>query len=240
MGAKKRVKPSDIEKLYKEQAQEYSHFADSSFSWLYLEKPVLDKVLAPFTNKHPKILDAGCGSGRVLRYLLSRNINSNDIVGVDICEDMLAIARKNAPNVTTVRSDLVTISLKSHFDLILCTHVLHYLDSNDYKRALRNLYKLLNPDGTLLLVLTHPVRTTRHNLENYFLRDWIVDHTPWGTNSPLFLRPISDMVNEVIRTGFTVKSLEEPSVPAGAEKSDPHNYAKYSCCPSRIAVIAIK
>ena len=89
-------------------------------------------------------------------------------------------------------------------------------------------------------VITHPVRTTRHNLSEYFKRDWIIDHTPWGTTAPLFLRPVCDIVNETINAGFSIKLLEEPNVPPEAKKSDLVNYLKYSCCPSRVAVVAIK
>jgi ubiquinone/menaquinone biosynthesis C-methylase UbiE len=61
---KLKFKPSDIEKLYKDQAVEYSDFANSSFSWLYLEKPLMDKVMSMVSVKNPKVLDAGCGMGR--------------------------------------------------------------------------------------------------------------------------------------------------------------------------------
>lgn len=69
---------------------------------------------------------------------------------------------------------------------------------------------------------------------------WLYLEKPWGTTSPLFLRPVADIVNETIKAGFTIKSLEEPSVPLAAKKADHVNYLKYSFCPSRIAVIATK
>ncbi len=135
---------------------------------------------------------------------------------------------------------MTKLKIKDHFDLITCTHVLHYLGEEDFIKALKNFYSLLNPGGVLFFVITHPVRTTRHNLSEYFKRDWIVDHTPWNTVSPLFLRPVCDIVNETIKAGFSIKSLEEPDVPLEAKSADLTNYLKYSCCPSRVAVVAIK
>ena len=38
--------PSDIEKLYKDQAIKYTDFANESFSWKYIEKPLIDNVLS--------------------------------------------------------------------------------------------------------------------------------------------------------------------------------------------------
>lgn len=242
MAVKQRVnfRPTDIEKLYKNQAKSYSDYADDSFSWLYLEKPLLDKVLSSTLTKTSKILDAGCGPGRTLRYLLDKKIPKENIFGVDICNDMLLMAKKNAPEVKTIKADLAKFNIKDRFDIIICTHVLHYLGESGFRKTLANLFRLLKKGGTLLFVITHPVRTTRHNLAEYFKRDWIVDHTPWGTTSPLFLRPVTDIVNETIRAGFTIKSLEEPTVPLRAKKADLVNYLKYVCCPSRVAVIATK
>lgn len=240
MTQKLKFNPADIEKLYKDQALEYSNFANESFSWNYLEKPLLDKFLSSISSKNPRVLDAGCGMGRTLRYLLDKKIPKENIVGVDISNEMLTIAKKDVPEVKTIKSDLAKFEMKDKFDVIICTHVLHYLDEVGFKKTLRNFYKLLKPQGILIFVITHPVRTTRHNLAEYFKRDWIVDHTPWGTTSPLFLRPVSDIVNETIKAGFTIRSLEEPNVPLSAKKSDLTNFLKYSCCPSRIAVVASK
>lgn len=240
VGQKLRFKPSDIAKLYKDQAAQYSDFANGSFSWHYLEKPLIDSVLSLISNKNPKILDAGCGMGRTLKYLLDKKVSKENIIGVDISGEMLSIAKKNVPQIKTIKSDLTKLSMKDRFDLIICTHVLHYLDEVDFSKTLSNFYGLLQNGGILFFVITHPVRTTRHNLADYFKRDWIVDHTPWSTTSPLFLRPVADIVNETIKAGFTIKSLEEPSVPLQAQKVDLDNYLKYSCCPSRVAVIAQK
>jgi SAM-dependent methyltransferase len=240
MNQKLRFIPSDIEKLYTDQAQEYSNSADDAFDWLYLEKPLLDNVLTSALTRNSKILDAGCGTGRTLKYLLSKKIPKRNIVGVDICNEMLLLANKNAAGVKTLKSDLVKFDTKDRFDVIICIHVFHYLDEIGFEKTLKNFHRLLKEGGTLFFIITHPARTTRYNLSEYFKRDWIVDHTPWGTTSPLFLRPISDIVNETIKAGFVIKSLEEPSVPLRAKRADLVNYLKYACCPSRIAVIAKK
>lgn len=218
----------------------YSNSADDAFDWLYLEKPLLDNVLSSVLTKNSKILDAGCGTGRTLKYLLGKDVSVNNIVGVDISNAMLLLANKNAAGVKTIKSDLVRFDTKDRFDIIICVHVLHYLNEIDFEKTLRNFYRLLKKGGTLFFIVTHPIRTTRHNLSEYFKRDWIVDHTPWGTTSPLFLRPISDIVNGTIKAGFEIKSLEESHVPLKAKEVDLVNYLKYACCPSRVAVIAKK
>jgi SAM-dependent methyltransferase len=233
-------KPADIAKLYKDQAVEYDKFVKESFSTRYLELPLVGNILSELTSKPIKILDAGCGSGIILKYLVNKNHPVKNIIGIDNSNEMLALARKNAPGIKILKSDITKSELKDKFDLIICNQVMHYLDDKDFRKALNNFYRLLNPGGILLFIITHPVRTARHNLAEYFKRDWIIDHTPWGTASPLFLRPVSDMVNETIKAGFLIKSLTEPVVPPKTKDLDLNNYLKYSSCPSLVAVAAMK
>ncbi len=97
MAQKLAFKPADIAQLYKDQALKYSSFANDSFSWHYLEKPLLDKLLSSLSFKKPKVLDAGCGMGRTLKYLVDKKIPKENITGVDISSEMLVIANKNSP-----------------------------------------------------------------------------------------------------------------------------------------------
>lgn len=240
MATKTKFTKSDVKKLYKSQAKKYAEYAPDSFSWRYLEKPLIDKLFSKGLKKSAKILDAGCGTGRLLSYLTKSKVQAKNIIGVDFSPEMLSIARENNPKVKIVESDLSHFNSATKFDLIICAHVMHFLDKTGYKKTLENFYTLLGPNGRLFVVLTHPFRTVRRDLSQYFKRDWIVDHTPWGTKSPLFLRPISDIVNGVIDAGFTIQSLEETSIPNSAQKVDPDNYQKYSLCPSRIAILAKK
>src|SRR5574338_1119724 len=62
------------------------------------------------------VLDAGCGTGRVGRELARRGI---DVAGVDIDPEMLATARRKAPDVAWHAADLATIDLGRAFDAIV-------------------------------------------------------------------------------------------------------------------------
>lgn len=240
MNSKPNFTKSDVKKVYQSQAKKYAEFAPDSFSWRYLEKPLIDKLFSKNLKKSAKILDAGCGTGRLLSYLTKSKVQPKNITGVDFSPEMLSVAKENNPKVKLIQSDLSLFKSSGKFDLIICTHVLHYLNKMSYKKTLENFYQLLNPSGRIFIVLTHPFRTVRRDLSQYFKRDWIIDSTPWGTSSPLFLRPVSDIVNGIIESGFIIQSLEESSLPKSAQKADPENYQKYSLCPSRIAIMAVK
>lgn len=149
--------PSDIKAIYNDQAISYLNFTQKDFGWDYLERPLLDKVLSlKSLPKNPRILDAGCGMGRTLRYLIDKGIPNANIVGIDISNEMLIMAQKNVPEVRTINADVLRFSTKERFDLIICVHVLHYLDSEGYQKALLNFYKLLNSGGILFFIITHP------------------------------------------------------------------------------------
>ena len=62
------------------------------------------------------VLDAGCGTGRVAIELARHGI---EVVGADVDASMLATARRQAPDITWVASDLTTLDLGRTFDLVV-------------------------------------------------------------------------------------------------------------------------
>ena len=64
-----------------------------------------------------RVLDAGCGTGRVAVRLTELGY---DCVGVDADPEMLAEARRGAPDLAWVLADLATLDLPDHgFDLVV-------------------------------------------------------------------------------------------------------------------------
>lgn len=62
------------------------------------------------------VLDAGCGTGRVAIELARHGI---DVVGADVDGSMLATARRAAPALTWVESDLAALDLGRTFDVVV-------------------------------------------------------------------------------------------------------------------------
>lgn len=94
------------------------------------------------------VLDAGCGTGRVARELARRGA---DTVGVDIDADMLATARRKAPELPWVCADLATVDLGRTFDVVLLAgNVMIFLAPGSEGAVLMNLARHLAPDGRLV------------------------------------------------------------------------------------------
>jgi SAM-dependent methyltransferase len=62
------------------------------------------------------VLDAGCGTGRVAIELARRGV---EVVGADLDRSMLAAARRRAPELDWVESDLADLDLARTFDVVV-------------------------------------------------------------------------------------------------------------------------
>jgi ubiquinone/menaquinone biosynthesis C-methylase UbiE len=102
-----------------------------------------------------KILDAGCGSGIVSRYLSKRFPNAK-IFGCDASTDRIEKAKQAASKVTSLeisQQDLTHLTYRTNeFDGIVCRFVLEHLPPTVRDQALHELMRCLKPKGTLCLV----------------------------------------------------------------------------------------
>lgn len=95
-----------------------------------------------------RVLDAGCGTGRMAIELARRGI---DIIGVDLDEVMLSQARAKAPHLDWRLGDLSTILLEGSFDaIVLAGNVMIFLTPGTEAITLANLTQYLKPGGLLV------------------------------------------------------------------------------------------
>lgn len=95
------------------------------------------------------VLDAGCGTGRVAMELAARGI---DVVGVDLDDDLLAHARRRAPDLDWRVADLATLDLGRRFDVIVqAGNVLNYCRPEDRAAMVTAAAAHLAPGGRLVI-----------------------------------------------------------------------------------------
>ncbi len=97
-----------------------------------------------------RVLDAGCGTGRVAIELARRGFS---VVGVDADAGMLAAARAKASELPWIEADLADLgdSLDAEFDLIVMAgNVMIFLAPGTEARVLRELSGRLAADGVLV------------------------------------------------------------------------------------------
>ena len=111
------------------------------------------KVLARISLLgHERVLDAGCGTGRLTRDLLEA-LPNGQVVALDVSQNMIAAARAYLEpdfkhRVEFVCCDLLDLSFESEFDGIVSTASFHWV--HDHQQLLRNLYRALRPGGWLV------------------------------------------------------------------------------------------
>lgn len=107
-----------------------------------------------------RILDAACGNGRYSRFLLRHADADALITSFDLSPRMLlrARARLHCQRVSHAVADLTRLPYAdAAFDAVVCGWVLEHLP--DPRPGLRELARVLQPDGKLLLLSTEDTLT---------------------------------------------------------------------------------
>ncbi len=100
-----------------------------------------------------KVLDIACGTGEFERLLLNKN-PTQKIIGVDISENMLNVARKKYQaysNIKFEQASAHSLPFNSHyFDVVVCANSFHFFDKPQV--ALREIKRVLKPDGKVIIL----------------------------------------------------------------------------------------
>jgi SAM-dependent methyltransferase len=95
------------------------------------------------------LLDVACGTGTHILYLQDKY----QAMGLDISEEMLAIAREKCKGVEFIQSDMVTMDIDRRFDVITCLFgSIGYLTTHDdLVKAINAFSKHLVTGGVLII-----------------------------------------------------------------------------------------
>jgi SAM-dependent methyltransferase len=96
-----------------------------------------------------RVLDVACGTGAVARRASASDAT---VVGVDLNDGMLALARQLAPSARFVPGDAAALPFPAHsFDLVYCQQGLQFMA--DPAAALRSMFQVLRPGGRIAVAL---------------------------------------------------------------------------------------
>lgn len=113
---------------------------------------ILDQILKGRYNSSTKILDAGCGSGRNLKWFYNNNY---EVYGIDVKSDSIKkckeIYAKQANHFTEAPLEEIPFEANS-FDHVICNAVLHFAkDLSHYLEMFSELLRILKPGGSLFI-----------------------------------------------------------------------------------------
>jgi SAM-dependent methyltransferase len=113
---------------------------------------------------HSAVLDLGCGAGRHSLALGERGFR---VVGYDLSEDLLAVARQEGDTrwfpIEFVRGDMRTLPYEAEFDAVISYFSsFGYFDDIDNVRVLAQVVQALKFDGKFLLDVNNRDATLQH------------------------------------------------------------------------------
>jgi 2-polyprenyl-3-methyl-5-hydroxy-6-metoxy-1,4-benzoquinol methylase len=102
-------------------------------------------------SSRDKVLDAGCGNGRLLDYVL---LTPENYLGLDNSNSLLQIAKERYPQFKFLKKDLNHLDevTEKDFSVVFCSAVIIHIPSRANRlKLLENLYKLSNPEAKLII-----------------------------------------------------------------------------------------
>ena len=186
---------------------------------ILIEQPAMYKLLPDPNGK--SVLDLGCGFGENCLDFVRRG--ARRVVGIDVSENMLALAKTEAddPRIEYRNMDMRHLNeLDECFDLIYSSLAFHYVENFD--RLCRDIFARLHEGGTLLFSQEHPLNTTN----GFFNKDEtgsVTSYTVYDYNRPgkrvtnwfvdgveKYHRPMGEIMTSVARAGFVIEEVCEP------------------------------
>lgn len=126
--------------------------------FLGMGKSFYEKAVAGINlSSKMRILDLGCGTGKLIFTLAKRSPVDVEFYGCDYSPEQTAYANElkrqfsHEISITTGSMDELSYP-DNHFDLILCCMALHAVTNEFHKSTIENAARMLHPDGRFVLV----------------------------------------------------------------------------------------
>jgi SAM-dependent methyltransferase len=232
----------------------------------YLIQPSIAETLKKFNTM--KILDAGCGTGHLSRWLYSQGAC---VIGIDISNEMILIAKKYSDNIHYIVGDITNIDLNDEFDAIILNNTIQ--DIPNFSLAISNCKKMLSKSGKLVIIIRHPcfystnpelgwelvledstiihsgigLTNIEENYRNFRAKYYLMDNyyskanhiRSWGERKTVFyVRTISEYFKAINEAGLIVTELLEPCPIDVARNDNPNLFDILKRIPGFIIFVA--
>lgn len=150
----------------------------------------------------PRVLDVGCGSGRIGEFVLEAG--ASEYVGIDFAEPMIEMARSRlerfGPRAQLMLDDFLAARIPGPFDVVLALGLFDYLPEPE--RFAQRMFELCAERGCLVgsfpawSPLKGPIRKLRYE---------------WIGNCPIFNYTRDGLEFMLMASGFERLEIESPS-----------------------------
>lgn len=218
---------------YDEFADEFLEHARDSLYNAHYDRPTCLRLLGEVAGR--SVLDAACGPGLYAEELVARGAR---VRGLDQSPRMVELARQRVPEGEFRVHDLadpLDWLPDDSVDLVLFALALEYVD--DRVTMLRELRRVLRPDGALVLSRLHPTGDWLRHGGNYFDVRVIEDVFSNGWQLRYWLAPLERTCEELRAADFLIERLLEPRPQPEAADIDRERYERLSREPSGFLAI---
>jgi toxoflavin synthase len=223
---------------------------------LHIETYSALKVIGDVKGK--RVLDVACGEGHFTRML--RNAGAAEVVGVDISERMIDLAREQEARqplgIEYRVEDAKAVAGQADFDLVVGVWLLVYAQTRaELAQMCRGLASRLSPGGRFVTVVGNPAVYDFDPLPDYrkygltlSLADHVFEGAPikWMLlleDSTLeienYYMPITAYDSALTQTGFREFAVHMPEVPP-APDDEPSYWDDFLRYPSFVLLDAVK
>lgn len=196
--------------LYAAHASRYVEMVREKAVYLDYERPMIRELAGDITGAD--VLDMGCGPGAHLPWLTAE---AASVTAIDESEEFLEIVRRDYPLVETARVNLndgLPALLTEHFDLIVCSLVMHYV--TDWKPLLKDVQRVLRPGGRFIISTHHPFNPLILRAVPDYLETCVVNDRfgPPGREVDVryYHRPLSEILKPFLGIHLRIERVEEP------------------------------
>jgi len=212
-----------------------------------------------------KVLELGCGTGRITLKLLKAGI---DVTGLDVSEKMLELLKENAESaglkVKTHLGDMRDFRIPAKFGLAIFPYrsFLHLLADADRRKTLRNVYLHLEKGGRIAIHIYNPsaeeLKCTGilHEIEKNTVRKggrkcelvWLMQYHPENGTADYIIDVKDEKGNGINKFEMTISFVEPEKLEkllreAGFRNIKLYggfNYEKYDASSQEVVVVAEK
>ncbi len=249
--------PNTIKGYNKNAAAYNAHVSNpkDSIFHSYYEKPAIRTELPSLEGLD--VISIGCGSGVDTRWLADNG--AKKVIGVDISEGLLKIARTNNPDIEFHEMDMEQLDLPDEsFDLAYSSLAIHYVD--DWTKPLKEARRILRSGGSYIFSCGHPLDTAmeysiegdkkyarvgrvidqvtqkRTTFGDYLVNEGEgvkpVSGTLGAIDVIVYHRTFSKMIEQIVASGFRIERVVEPQPTGEMKNANPDIFEQLSRIPT--------
>ena len=137
-------------------------------------------TVSRLNRKTLKLLDVGCGNGRLLNFLPNDAV---DYRGVDNNRALLSLAKKRHPKAKFRYADALKLPFpNATFDTVWCIAMLHHLPASLQLNALKEMHRVLKKNGVLALTVWNLFQPRYKKFVNRTTHESLI---PWGKDKSI-------------------------------------------------------